>query len=60
MFIPKAGVDVTEGLVLDNYYQAEVTIFIAKGYNPDTGLDGTLAISILPDTTAYNSVSLIS
>lgn len=56
IYLPRA-IDETS---TDEYYKTEVTVFIAKGTNPDSGLDGTLSVSILPDTETYKSVSLLA
>ena len=41
-------------------YTVNVTIFIALGTPPDTGLDGTLSICVTPNTDNWKSVSFMA
>ena len=45
--------------VIGNWYEAEITIFVAFADPADSGLDGTLSICILPETGDWKEVSLM-
>ena len=41
-----------------NFYVINVTIFVALSPPADAGLDGTLSLCVVPDTTKWRSLSL--
>ena len=53
MTIPKLTGDTDDS----NLHKFNMTIFVALGDAPDAGLDGTLALSMLPNMTSSNSTS---
>ena len=53
--IPKITGDTDDS----NYHQLNVTIFVALGDAPDAGLDGTLSLTMLPDSGSWSYVSTI-
>ena len=55
MSIPRLSHDTDES----NLEKIEVTIFVALGDPPDAGLEGTLSLSVLPNTDHWRKVSII-
>ena len=49
--VSKPGVDSDETTTKN--YNVDVTIFIALGEPPDTGLNGTLSICVTPNTSTW-------
>lgn len=53
MTIPKTTGDT------EDTHKLDVTIFVALGDAPDAGLDGTLSLTMLPDSGSWSNVSTI-
>ena len=51
-------IDVPQDVSSGYKYSGDITMFIAKGTPPETGLEGTLALCQMPDIGEWQSISI--